>query len=166
MKATVFAVVAILAVGVISGLRFQKNAIPDNPPLVVIKPSAAPKSLVERWNEEATFLQHAAYAFKRPYRDPPFQPLAFYAGSESHDNLIAERTRGGRLAWGPMALDTPYDVVWRGAGEVHIRVPGGATEAQISEWRVEIERCEPGALVRVNPQSSTFPTSETSETPQ
>lgn len=114
---------------------------------VIILPCAAPKSLVYWMELEQTTKDHAPYEFRYPHKSPPDFPLAFYAGSERAENLIAERPSAGQLIWGPMALDTPYEVAWRGAGEVHLILPAGATEAQIAEWRAEIERCDPGAKI-------------------
>lgn len=110
-------------------------------PLAVILPAPAPKSLIVWLEYEQTYNETA-------FRDEPTtRPIRFYAGSEGRANLIAERPSAGKLNWGPMALDTPYEVAWRGAGEVHIRVPASATEAQIAEWTAEVERAEPGAIV-------------------
>ncbi len=108
---------------------------------VVIVPAAAPKSLVVWWDYDLT------YSDSIPYSDgkaaAPFFPVAWYAGSESAANLIAERQPAGeRLRWGPMASETEYEVAWRGAGEVHIQVPQDATESQIEAWKAEIRRCE------------------------
>lgn len=145
MKTAGVWVALVLIIGGIAGLRFQKGEPPSNPPRVVIKPAAAPKTLVERWDEEEAFNQHSAYAFQRPYREPPFQPLAFYVGSESPQNLIAERVSAGRLNWGPKALDTPYAVTWRGQGWITLRVPAVASEDEIERWKAEVRECEPVA---------------------
>lgn len=139
---TAIAVGAVLLVGLVAGIRFERVP-PELPPVrVVVKPCAAPKSLVERWEEEQTVYQQAAYAFKRPYREPPFQRLAFYAGSEAPENLIAERVSVGKLRWGPMAIETPYRVAWRGLNWITLAVPADATESQIADWKAEVERCE------------------------
>lgn len=132
----------ILLVGGVAGIRFQEVPRPSNPPRVIIKPFASPKSLVERWEEEQTFWQQAAYAFKRPYCDPPYQPLLFYAGSESPENLIAERQSVGRLRWGPQAIETPYRVTWRGENWITLEVSANATDDQVAAWKAEVERCE------------------------
>ncbi len=141
---------------------------PNAPPQlrVIILPCASPKSLVTWLEMEQTTRENAKYDFSYPHKSPPDFPLAFYAGSERAENLIANRPHAGKLEWGPAALDTPYEVSWRGAGEVHVRLPDDATEAQITEWKAELERCDPGATVIVNRQSSTSPMSDASaETP-
>lgn len=116
---------------------------------VVIVTAPSPKSLVRWWELDQTTQDNAAYNFARPHKDAPFTPVAFYVDSETPENLIAARESPGRLRWGPMALDTPYEVQWRGLGEVHLRVPDDATAAQVAEWTAEVERCEPGAKVVV-----------------
>jgi hypothetical protein len=118
-------------------------------PKVVILPAAAPKSLIVWLEYEETYRETA-------WRDESStKPVLFYAGSARRENLIAERPSAGKLIWGPMALDTAYEVAWRGAGEVHIRVPAAATEAQVEEWTAEVQRCEPGVVVLT--QSSDAP---------
>ena len=121
-------------------------------PKVVILPCAAPKSLIVWLELEQTSDEQAGYAFgPSRKKGPPFQPVAYYAASESPANLIAERVSAGTLRWGPKAIDTEYGVLWRGLGEVHIRVPDGSTEAQLAEWTSQLQRCEPGVRVVAKP---------------
>lgn len=122
-------------------------------PKSVVLPTAAPKSLITWMELDLTYGEGSAVAFSRPQREPSFQKVAWYAGYERPENLIAERTSAGNLRWGPMALDTPYEVAWRGAGEIHFRVPSNTSPSQIQEWAAELQRCEPEAVVRPIEQS-------------
>lgn len=139
----------LVVVGTLVVLACQPD--PNAPPgrHVIIVPSATPKSLVVWWDYDLT------YAETIPYQDgkrlAPFFPAAWYVGSESPANLIAERGKfGEHLHWGPMALDTEYTVAWRGLGEVHLRVPVDATDDQIADWRAEIEHCDPGVSIKLS----------------
>lgn len=118
-------------------------------PKAVILPAPAPKSLIVWLEYELTYSETA---FKSQ-RQISFQPVAWYAGEESEENLIAERVSPGRFRWGPMAMDTEYEIAWRGLGEIHLRVPEGATEAQVEAWKAEVHRVDPG-VVGILPQTS------------
>lgn len=115
-------------------------------PKSVILPCAAPKSLIVWMEYDQTYQESSSVAFSS-LREPAFTPIRFYVGSESPENLIAERLHPGKLTWGPMALDTKYEVVWRGAGEIHVRVPEGTSEQQFKQWAEQIERCEGASVI-------------------
>lgn len=150
MKTIAAVVIASLAIGLFVGssrgtpAKRVEPTVPPFPVRVVIAPCPLPKSLVEWWEHEQAVADNAPFVFAYPRRPQPFQPLAFYAGSESPENLIAERDgRNGSLRWGPQAMDTPYRVAWRGMGHVALEVPANATEGQVAGWKAEIERCDP-----------------------
>jgi hypothetical protein len=147
-RAAVFLPLSLLAITATTLIVLACQPDPNKPePRIVILPAAAPKSLITWLELEQTTSDQAAYTFRRPYKEPPFHPLAFYAGSEQAENLIAERVSFGHLRWGPKAMDTPYEVTWRGLGEIHLHLPEGATDQQIAEWTAQIQRCEPMARV-------------------